>query len=98
MTLSDLKVFRFIFKHRLHCSSCSAVLALSSAEFRQIDRHMQRHDSIVGTPMHVALTQRVETQQLAGKSPLQLKFIRESMQAQRDYEAALKGQSERPES
>lgn len=95
VTLSALRVFRFIHKHRLHCSGCSAFLALTPAEFRQIDRHMKQHDSIAGTPMHGALTQRVEAQQLAGKTPLQLKYIRESMQAERDYQAALKAQQER---
>src|SRR4030095_17000740 len=71
VTLSAIKVFRFIYKHRLHCSGCSAVLALTPAEFRQIDRHMKQHDSLAGSPMHAALTQRIEAEQLAGKTPLQ---------------------------
>lgn len=32
VTLSALRVFRFIHKHRLHCSGCSAFLALAPAE------------------------------------------------------------------
>jgi hypothetical protein len=42
--------------------------------------------------IHSALAQRVESEQLAGKTPLQLKFIRESMQAQREYQAAINKQ------
>jgi ferredoxin len=95
VSLSAIKVFRFVYKQRLHCSGCSACLALTPAEFRQLDRHMKAYDSIAGTRLHAALTQRVETEQLASKTPPQLKFIRESMQAQRDYLAALKEQSEK---
>ena len=94
VTLSAIKVFRFVFKHRLHCCGCSAFVALTPPEFRQVDRHMKGHDSLVGSPIHAALAQRIEHEQLAGKTPLQLKFIRESMQAERDYQAALKQQNE----
>jgi hypothetical protein len=86
---------RFVFKHRLHCSGCSAVFALTPAEFRSIDRHMRRSDSIDATEIHARLSKRIETEQLAGKTPLQLKFIRESMEAQQQYKSAIEAQNER---
>ncbi|HKE94132.1 MAG TPA: hypothetical protein VKB34_07500 [Povalibacter sp.] len=95
VTLSAIRVLRFVCKHRLHCTSCSATLPLASAEFRQIDRHMHTHDSIEGTAMHAALGKRIEATQLAGKTPQQLRFIRASMQALEQYEASIKTQNER---
>jgi hypothetical protein len=95
VTLSAIRVFRFVCKHRLHCGGCTAVFPLTNVEFREIDRHMRRHDSINGTALHVCLTKRIETEQLASKTPLQLKFIRESMEAQKQYESAIAAQNER---
>jgi hypothetical protein len=92
VTLSAIRVFRFILKHHLHCAGCSAAFSLKPAEFRQIDRHMRQHDSIDGTGVHTSLAKRIETEQLAGKTPLQLKFIRESMEAQEQYKAAIRAQ------
>jgi hypothetical protein len=89
VTLSAIRVFRFVLKHRLHCIGCTAVFPLQPAEFRQIDRHMRGHDTIDGTAIHRSLVRRIETEQLAGKTPLQLKFIRESMAAQEQYQAAI---------
>lgn len=95
VTFSAIRVFRFLRKHRLHCSSCSAVFPLTASEFKQIDQHMQRNDSIDGADIHIHLTKRIETEQLATKTPLQLKFIRESMEAQKQYKSALEAQDER---
>lgn len=95
VTLSAIRVFRFICKHRLHCGGCTAVFPLTNLEFKEINRHMQLHDSINGTELHVSLTKRIETEQLASKTPLQLKFIRESMEAQKQYKSAIEAQSER---
>lgn len=95
VTLSAIRVFRFICKHRLHCGGCSAVFALTTSEFNQIDRHMQGRDSINGTDLHASLAKRIETEQLANKTPLQLKFIRESMEAQKQYQSAIDAQNER---
>ena len=86
VTFSDLKVFRFIHKHELQCAGCSTTLPLRPAEFRQIDRHMRSQGSIEGTQIHSMLAARIETQQLATKTPLQLKFIRSSMEAKREWE------------
>jgi len=94
VTLSAIRVFRFICKHRLHCGGCTAVFPLTNLEFKEINRHMQRHDSMNGTDLHVSLTKRIETEQLASKTPLQLKFIRESMEAQKQYKSAIEAQSE----
>jgi hypothetical protein len=86
VTFSAIKVLRFINRHDLRCTTCSSTLALQPSEFKQIDRHMRTADSIAGTPIHSALAARVEQQQLAQKTPLQLKFIRETMKAKREYE------------
>ncbi|WP_129776193.1 hypothetical protein [Peristeroidobacter soli] len=94
VTLSAIRVFRFILKHHLHCTGCSAVFPLKPAEFRTIDRHMRQHESIDGTDIHVSLAKRIEAEQLAGKTPLQLKFICESMAAQKQYKAAIKSQDD----
>jgi hypothetical protein len=95
VTLSAIRVFRFICKHRLHCGSCSAVFPLTTAEFKKIDRYMQQHGSINGTDLHTGLAKRIEMEQLASKTPLQLKFIRESMEAQKQYKSAIEAQNER---
>jgi hypothetical protein len=79
VTLFFLRVLKFSNKQRLHCTGCGEVLPLSAAEFRQVDRIMRQRDSIDGTDAHAALTQRIEKAQLAGKTPTQIKFIRESM-------------------
>ncbi|WP_153067200.1 hypothetical protein [Steroidobacter cummioxidans] len=95
VTFSAIRVFRFICKHRLHCGGCTAVFPLTNAEFKEIDSHMRRNDSINGTDLHADLVERIETEQLANKTPLQLKFIRESMEAQRQYQSAIEAQNER---
>jgi hypothetical protein len=95
VTLSALKVLRFIHKHDLRCTTCSSVLALQSSEFKQIDAHMRTADSIAGTPIHTALAARIEEQQLSQKTPLQLKFIRETMQAKKEYEERMAEREER---
>ncbi|MFC4310514.1 hypothetical protein ACFPN2_15595 [Steroidobacter flavus] len=94
VTLSAIRVFRFILKHHLHCTGCSAVFPLTQAEFKQIDRHMRQHESIDGTDLHGSLAKTIEAEQLAGKTPLQLKFIRESMAAQEQYKAAIRSQND----
>src|SRR5262245_42025320 len=94
-TLSAIRVLRFMNKHFLHCESCSAVFELSRAEFRSIDLEMRLQQSIDGTPVHAALMKRVEASQLGGKTELQLKFIRESMAAEKEYQEALQKQDER---
>lgn len=88
-TLSDIRVLKFLNKHFLHCDGCSAVFELSRQEFRSIDLEMNRQSTINGTPIHAALMQRIETEQLSGKTELQLKFIRESMAAEKECKDAL---------
>lgn len=93
VTFSDIRVFRFVYKHHMHCNGCSSNFLLAPAEFKQVDRHMRRGSTIDGSAIHVALTKRIETQQLSSKTPQQLKFIRESMQALEQYETAIEAQN-----
>ena len=81
--------------NRLHCESCTFFLELSTAELAAIKRRMKGHDSIDGTPIHASLVRRIEGSQLAGKTPKQLKFIRESMDAEREYAERMKEAAER---
>ena len=92
VTFSDIRTIRFINKHTLHCESCSLQFALEPREFRKINRHMKRHDSIDGTRFGNKLRKRIEAQQLDGKTPKQLKYIRESMAAIQEYEDRIKEQ------
>jgi hypothetical protein len=80
--------------HELQCLGCSATLPLHSSEFRQIDRHMRTHDSIHGTAIHSVLAARIEKLQLADKTPLQLKFITESMKVRQEHKARIAAQDE----
>jgi hypothetical protein len=90
VTFSDIRTLRFVNKNRLHCESCTFFLPLTGAELAAIKRHMRRHDSIDGTPIHDSLVRRIESSQLAGKTPKQLKFIRESMEAEREFAERMK--------
>ena len=94
VTFSAIKVFRFIHKHDLQCTGCSTVLPLRASDFKQIDRHMKERGSIDGTPIHAALTARIEQQQLAEKTPLQMKFIKETMKAKQEYRERMEKQGE----
>ena len=94
VTFSDIRVLRFVCKYHLHCEGCTSVFPLTPREFRRINRRMKRHDSIDGTRLHRALMARIETEQLAGKTELQREFIRNSMAAEREYEAAIKAQNQ----
>lgn len=85
VTFSDIRTLRFVNKHRLHCASCTFSIELTRAVFREIETHMKLHASIDGTELHADLFKRVELAQLARKTPLQLKFIRESMAAEQEY-------------
>jgi hypothetical protein len=89
-TLSALRVLKFINRHRLHCESCTFNLELNSREMGEIERHMRKNDSLRGVPVYEALIKRIESEQLATKTPLQIKFIRESMAAEREVEERLK--------
>jgi hypothetical protein len=91
VTFSALKVFRFIHKHELQCNGCSTVLPLHASEFKQIDRHMRTAGSIDNTPIQSTLAARIERSQLADKPPLQMKFIKETMRAKREYRERLAG-------
>ena len=95
VTFSDIRTLRFVNKHRLHCESCTFYSTLTRAEFREIEAHMKLHDSIEGTPLHAELLKRIELGQLAGKTPQQLKFIRESMAAEQEYRDSLARNAER---
>jgi hypothetical protein len=55
----------------------------------------QTHASIDGTPLHEGLVRRIENTQLGGKTPKQLKFIRESMDAEREYAQRMKEGADR---
>jgi hypothetical protein len=94
VTFSELKVFRFVHKHELQCGGCATTLSLRRAEFRQIDRYMRQQGSIEGTQIHAALSVRIETQQLATKTPLQLQFIRSSMAAKREHKERVEREEE----
>ncbi len=95
VTFSDIRTFRFVNKHRLHCDECTLQFDLTPREFKKINRHMKRHDSINGTKFGDAIMKRIEEIQLAGKSPQQIKYIRESMAAIEEYEEAMRRQDER---
>jgi hypothetical protein len=95
VTFSDIRTLRFINKHRLHCASCTFFLELSAGEVGTIKRHMKTHDSIDGTPLHENFVRRIETSQLEGKTPKQLKFIRESMEAEREYAERMREAADR---
>jgi len=95
VTFSAIRTLRFINKHRLHCASCTFCLDLSPAEVSTIRRHLKSHASIDGTPLHASFVQRIEGSQLAGKTPKQLKFIRESMEAEREYAERMREAADR---
>ena len=96
VTLFFLRVLKFSSQHRLHCTGCGATLALTSAQFRQVDGVMRQRDSIAGTDIHTVLAQRIEKAQLAGKTPTQVQFIRESLRrAEQERQAASDTQSRR---
>jgi hypothetical protein len=83
-----LRVLKFSNKHRLYCASCGWGLRLESGEFKQVDRVMRKRDDIDGTEIHTTLSHRIEKAQLAGKTPTQVKFIRESLRrAEQDRQA-----------
>jgi hypothetical protein len=88
VTLFFLRVLKFSNKHRLHCDGCGWGLQLKSQEFKQVDRVMRKQDAIDGTEIHSALSRHIENEQLAGKTPTQIKFIRESLRAEQDRRAA----------
>jgi len=96
VTLFFLRVLKFSSQHHLYCTGCGATLALTSAQFRQVDGVMRQRDSIADTDIHTALTQCIEKEQLAGKTPTQVQFIRESLRrAEQDRQAASDAQSKR---
>ena len=95
VTFSDIRTLKFINKHRLHCESCTFFMELTGTELAAIKRHIKGHDSIDGTPLHESFVRRIEGLQLAGKTAKQLKFIRESMEAEREYAERLKEAAER---
>ncbi len=95
VTFSDIRTLRFVNKNRLHCESCTLVFELSRREFRKINRHMKCHDSIDGTRLAKKLMSRIEKEQLAGKTPEQIKYIRKSMAAIKDYEETMRLQEDR---
>lgn len=94
-TLSGIRVLKFLNKHFLHRDSCTADFELSGPEFRSIDLEMRRGQTIDGTPIHVALMERIASAQLGGKTELQLKFLRESIAAEKEYREALQRQNDR---
>lgn len=92
VTLSDLRVISFKKEHELICESCRATFPLSKREFRRVNRIMRRRDSITGSRIHKQLSRRIESEQLAGKSKLQLDFIRKSQAAEEDYRSLMQQQ------
>jgi hypothetical protein len=96
VTIFFLRVLKFSNKHRLRCNGCGEVLALTPEQFKQVDRVMRQRDSIAGTEIHAALTECIEKEQLAGKTPTQIRFIRESLRrAEEDRRTASDAQSKR---
>ena len=95
VTFSDIRTLRFVNKNRLHCDSCSFLVELTSSEFRKINKRMKKHPSIEGTRIGKSVMDRVEKEQLSTKTPQQLKYIRESMSAIKEYEDRIRIQNER---
>ncbi|MEM7433352.1 MAG: hypothetical protein AAF351_15625 [Pseudomonadota bacterium] len=95
VTFSDIRTLRFVNKHTLHCDNCTLEFALESREFQKINRHMKRNDSINDTKFGDALMKRIEAEQLDGKTPLQRKYIQESMDAIQEYEDKIREQEKR---
>jgi hypothetical protein len=85
VTFSALRTLRFVNRSSLHCSTCSFRTALTRADLAEIEWRMQHRESIDGTPLHARLRARIEMGQLGSKTPQQLKFIRASMAAEREY-------------
>jgi hypothetical protein len=94
-TFSDIRVLTFLNKRFLHCDCCTADFELSREDFRRIVSEMKRGSSIDGTSIHAELMKRIESAQLSGKTGLQLRSIRESMAAEKEYSDALQRQVER---
>ena len=90
VTFSAIRTLRFINLHRLQCASCTFFLELSAAEVGAIRRHIKTHPSLDGTVLHENFVRRIASSQLAGKTPKQLKFIRESMDAEHEYAERMK--------
>lgn len=92
VTFSAIRTFRFANRFDLHCDNCSFCISLNTSEFKAIDDQMQWRDSIDGTALHKRLMHRIELEQLAEKTPQQLKYIRESMAAEEEYRRAIESQ------
>jgi hypothetical protein len=90
VTFSAIKTLRFVNKHRVHCASWRFFLDLNSAEVATMKRQLKTNASLDGTPLHESFVRRIEGTQLQGKTPKQLKFIRESMDAEREYAERMK--------
>jgi len=88
-TLATLRLFRFSHQHLLHCDGCGTTLTLLGSELEAIERELQRVPSINGSAIHAQLTLRIEATQLANKTPVQVRFIRESMKARAEYHARM---------
>ena len=95
VTFSDIRTIKFANKHRLHCESCVFILPLRPSEFRKVNRHMKRNDSVDGTSIAKRITARIDIAQLGSKTPQQIKYIRESMLALKEYEETIRQQNER---
>lgn len=95
VTFSGIRTIRFVNRHTLHCDGCTLQFDIKPSEFRRINRHMEHNDAINGTTFGDALIKRVDAEQLAGKTPQQIKYIRESMAAIQEYEDRMRLQEDR---
>ena len=68
--------------HHFVCEKCSDNIVLSGTEFRQVKRMMRDKGTVNESALHQTLMERIKTQQLTGKSELQLKWIQSSLEAE----------------
>ncbi len=95
VTLSALRVLRFVNRHDAHCGRCTFASRLAGADVAVIRRAVRAAQTIDATPLHEELAARFEAEQFASKTPQQIRFIRESMAAEREYRDRLKAQTSR---
>ena len=84
VTLYGMKTLPFLAKYYFVCGRCDDNVGLSRAEYWAVDRTMKRSGKIDGAPVHQALVDRIERQQLSDKTEVQMKWMRASLEAERE--------------
>jgi hypothetical protein len=82
VTMYGMRTLPFLSKYHFVCGRCDDNVRLTGAEFRRVRSAMKDRGTIDGSSIHAALISRIEQQQLAGKTELQLRWIRASMEAE----------------